>query len=180
MRTLLFCIGIGFMWSALPGCEFIKQEEGGSGGIGDFRLSGITGWTENEQSGYAAFSSGTLFDLINGGADQYNDEGLVEGIQQKMTHSSGDKAYSAFVMDFGTAENATAMFEKMKLNEADPLTIGNYIESVAFGSRHLSGINAYAHFGKYYVEISLSGYADESLATKEAEAFVEVYEQKAQ
>ena len=97
-----------------------------------------------------------------------------------MTHSSGDKTYSAFVMDFGTAENATAMFEKMKLNEADPLTIGNYIESVAFGSRHLSGINAYAHFGKHYVEISLSGYADESLATKEAEAFVEVYEQKAQ
>lgn len=179
MRTLLFCIGIGFIWPALHGCELIKQEDGGSGGIGDFRLSGISGWTENKESGYVEYSSGTLFDLINGGADQYNDEGLVEGIQQKMTSSSGDKSYSAFVMDFGTADNATAMFEKMKLNEADPLAIGNYIESVAFGSRHLSGINAYAHFGKYYFEITLSGYSDESLAISEAEAFLEVYEQKA-
>jgi len=85
-----------------------------------------------------------------------------------------------FAMDFGTADDATAMYGILKADKGGlAIDVGNYVQTTAFGARHISGINAYAHFGKYYFEINLANYTDETAAINQAETFLEEFQQKA-
>jgi len=65
--------------AAICGCaavmSCVKSESGDTTTVSDFRITGVTGWTETYYNEYAA---NELFDEIDGGADLYEDNGLIQ------------------------------------------------------------------------------------------------------
>jgi hypothetical protein len=136
----------------------------------------ISGWSEDK---YQAFDVDGLFGIINGGAEEYKQNGLVEGIKQIM--KNGPKTYDVFVMDFATPEKAQIMFNQKKNTQADELiAVGSYPQTTAVGVKNPLGgaISAFAYFGKYYFEISLMGIAEQDELMGDADLFLQFYQAK--
>jgi hypothetical protein len=124
-----------------------------------FRITNqLSGWTEPAQQGYVEYVAEGLYDLINGGAPEYIQTGLVDGIYQELNRTSDNARIQAYVMNFGTTDSATAMFNRKKGQIESVVTIGAYANSVAAGEKFLgTTLRTLAHFGKYYFEITVFG-----------------------
>jgi hypothetical protein len=144
----------------------------------DFRIavSEHPGWIERQ---VAEYDTSSLYDIINGGAPPYIARGLVKGIYQRLEHAEGERAAELFVMEFGSARNASDIFNDKRPDSSETVVVGGYPDSVVVASRHLSGVNAYAHFGWFYFELTLSGYTDEAAAVEQAHTFLSEFEEKA-
>jgi hypothetical protein len=144
----------------------------------DFRISvEFPGWTEAPVEGYADFTPNNLYDLINGGATPYIDNGLAKGFRQKLSGDSG-REYGVMAMDFETAEKAETIYELKRNGKPNKTALGTYGPAVAFGFAVWKGIEGYAHFGKYYFEAVLTGVADSATAQSEMGNFIGFYESK--
>lgn len=151
----------------------------GSVTLDDFRITNeISGWSEDASEGYTAFDVVSLYDMINGGAVKYVDDGLVEGFRQKMTSASGG-AYQVMVMDFGSADKAKEFFD---LNATEysqnAASLDGFQQTTAFVYETDLTSEIYAHFEQYYFEIIVSGIANTANATREGKLFVGFYNQK--
>ena len=175
-RHLLFTAALGALsWG---GCELVQDKEGEAPlEPADFRIvNEFSGWAENSgDDGYFAFDATTLYQAINGGDLPYVSNGLVKGIRQKMT-GDNSRYLDAFVMDFGTADDALAMYDALK--SSTPLTVGSYPTTVVSGSGFLGGVKALAHFDRFYFEASVSGYSEQAQALSDAALFLQWYESK--
>lgn len=137
----------------------------------------VSPWTENNEEGFIEFKASTMFSLINGGAQSYVDKGVVAGFQQRMAVDS--KYADLLVMDYGTEAKASEMYAWADAANDEKSAVGNYNLSVAeLDNSPMSGVIAIAHFGKYYMELSFSGYNDKSEAQATAASFIEVFESK--
>jgi hypothetical protein len=80
-------------------------------GVVDLRVrkgTDIIGWQDNEEA-YVQFDPDKLFELINGAAPSYIDNGLVEGIFQRL-EKPDSLSIEVFAEDFGSLENARTMY----------------------------------------------------------------------
>lgn len=112
------------------------------------------GWTEKEGS-YRVFDAEGLFEIINGGAPEYIDHGLIKGITQQVV-SSDSMTIELFAEDFGSPEKAQAMYIiKKEVNEgADSDTSDNHRFVI---SKVIGGFWCFGTIGKYYFEVTISG-----------------------
>lgn len=137
----------------------------------------VSPWIENNEEEFIEFKASTMFSLINGGAQIYVNHGVVEGFQQTM--AIDEKLAFLMVMNFGTTSNASEMYVFTDAANDEKSAVGNYNLSVAeLDNSPMNGVIAIAHFGKYYMELSFSGYNDKSEAQATAASFIEVFESK--
>jgi hypothetical protein len=140
-----------------------------------FRLSDeISGWIDQPEY-FASFDTAQLYILINGGATSYIEEGLVDGIFQILNNGT-DNTCDIFLYHFGTSQKAQVMFAKKKEWISSKVLVTGYDESIVVGDEFLGGAVIYAHFGKFELELSLSGYSDIEQLKTAAKLFLQVYE----
>ena len=169
-----------FQLSEIDSITFEFDEQPGSE-IGKLRLTNgvVAGWSENTEYPYTTFTASNLFNLINGGAQEFVDRGMKEGFRQGMTNGP-DKTFTSLVMDFGTAENALNMYTlKLQQFMGTKETAGAFPENQAFVNTSTSGYEAYGVFGNVMVVIWMDGYGtDKSEAKADAVLFLEAYKNK--
>ena len=174
----VFMISAFAVFLTAVSCKLVTENEGDTQGIRGFKLAAneVSGWTE---SSYFEFNTSNCFSDagLNGGAKDFTDNGMIEGFRQKMV--SSDYLADIIITDFGSNSNSTKMFNFKSSTSDDRQKVGSYAETVAFMEDNLSGVNAYAHFGKYYFEIQLTGYSNKADARSTAASYMELYENKA-
>jgi hypothetical protein len=117
----------------------------------------------------------SLQNQIDGGYLEYANHGWLNGAEQKMEF--GVPQYQTFVFNFGTADNATAMF-KAKISDPnrDSLyLIPGFDKSVAFGTSVLGGGTIFAHKNNLYFEMNITGYDSSEVAFSTAALFLNNY-----
>ena len=141
----------------------------------------VSGWIE-DQNGFREFSNlSMLTEIMNGGADGYYIRGAVEGFIQYMSKTGSDYRFESRVFDFGTAANAVGMYDYITDGTTDKQAVGSYGLDVALvdPDASLTGCKAFAHFGRYFIELSFSGYgSNKNEATVNAAGFVELLKSK--
>lgn len=159
-------------------CELESENGNSARGVKALRLTetDITGWTEDED-GYGEYNQESLFDHINGDALNYNVNGLIEGFLQYISKSA--RKGFLMVMDFGTTDNALAMYNDMNNRNSNKAPAGHYdLNTAQLDVSPSSGVNAYAHFKQYYIEIRLTEFSNKSESIDVATSMIEVFEEK--
>jgi hypothetical protein len=141
----------------------------------------ISPWKQESVAYYQ--DSAALFNGIDGGAGQYLDKGLIETAKQVLVKGSSLSNDSlnceARIMDFGTSANATTMFNTMMSNAVDKKAFASFPNSVAgLDYQPLTGIGAYAHFGRFFFQLDLQGYNDKTKVIDDAERFLTILKSK--
>lgn len=136
----------------------------------------ISSWIEQKEI-TKKFPAQGLFDIINGGAVEYIDRGLLEGIHQQFTNKDG-KTVEVFVEDFGVAEKAGAMLDakKQSLSEIKQLTAPSGMK--CFASKAIGAVVVIASLEHFYIEMTVSGFSDDSESKNVAAAFLDHYQQR--
>ena len=117
----------------------------------------IAGWKE-DTTRFKAFDGAALFSIIDGGAPAYIDAGLIGGCVEEL---SGPDSASAeiFMEDFGTAVAASAMFGKRRGEMSPGDTLPGFKKNEAAAEKVIGGCFACACFGRWYFELSMTGYS---------------------
>ena len=148
----------------------------------------ITGWgidTNGLGAGYSsqnpfAVSAANLHNVIDGGDMQYIDEGCIEAIFEYLQKYNSFEQATIYFMDFGTTANAAAMVQRQASIYSPLINIPGYDSTVTIASPALGGITVFAHFGKFYIEVSFIGYQDQSQAISDAKLFLDLIKSKIQ
>ena len=136
----------------------------------------IPQWTENQED-FASYDTAQLYDLIDGGATLYNEHGLIDGITQYFTKGN-DKICQILVNNFGSAQKSRDMHKYRNESVSSEVKVPGYDESTAIGDKILGGIDVYARFDRFNIELSLRGYTSIESAATDAKLFIQVYESK--
>ena len=148
----------------------------------DLRIAGneMPNWAEDD-SEYREFrTADDLYAIINGGAEEYLNRAMIKGFQQYMSRSGTDYEARMMVMDFGTIEKATSMYQYKAEQISLKVAAGGYNDTTAIiDPAPLTGCLTYAHFGQYYIELGFSGYgAEKSESYTDASGFLELFDSK--
>jgi len=81
-------------------------------------------------------------------------------------------------MDFATLAKASAMFEYKKFSQVPAVAVPGFDISTAFAKSLTDGAVVYAHFNKFYIEITLLGAADSAAVLTSAGEFLGVFKGK--
>lgn len=133
----------------------------------------LSPWVEQKET-TQSFSAHGLFDVINGGAEVYIGQGLIEGIHQQFTAKDG-KTVEVFAEDFGTPEKASAMMKvkKEEFSETKPISGLTDIENAL--SKAIGASVVIASIGRFYFEITVSGFSDDKDTEGAAISFINYY-----
>ncbi|MDD5674594.1 MAG: hypothetical protein PHC61_10550 [Chitinivibrionales bacterium] len=145
----------------------------------DFRITNEFSRWKEDNGGYATYNDAiSLQRLIDGGYQEYTDNGLVEGVYQSL--STTDKLnMKVYIMDFGISDQAAYLYNyKKSRGDSNPMAVG-YPDSVAIGYGGSGGVTVYAHFGKFFFKVSNTGYTSYSTAISDANLFLGFYEKMA-
>jgi hypothetical protein len=149
----------------------------------------IAGWKSGK---YTEFTPWTLWDLINGGDDKYTAEStLVKGFIQFLddTVNGANTSIGLRIMDYGTAANAAAMYHKIKppslpdsldYFKTNPFAVPPFDTSILIARPTGGGVEAYAHFDRFYFQLSNSGYALTDEAVADIKLFIVYFQSIAQ
>ncbi|MGB7568168.1 MAG: hypothetical protein WBM07_09925 [Chitinivibrionales bacterium] len=138
----------------------------------------VSGWQQSGgASGWTILSASNLHTILDGGDMPYLQNHLIEAGIQYLQGPSG-KSLQVYCMDFGTETNSRQMVEDQKIQITTLLIIPNYPDSVAIASATLGGVNAYAYFNKFYIELQLTGFQDQGEALRTASLFMDLYSSK--
>jgi hypothetical protein len=142
----------------------------------DFAITDqISSWTM-EQGGLASYNDPNSLQLVmDGGFEIYTDNGMIEGIQEKMSTADG-RRNQIMVMDFGTPDKASAMYQFQKARLTGRTATFNYPDTTAIGKVTLNGVTVYSHFNHFYVELGMTGYSPASKAIADGNLFLGFYE----
>jgi len=143
----------------------------------------ITGWQLDpaDPNAFQVLDESTsknLVTLIDGGAGAYTDRGCTVTIYQSLVGPNGEIAGPVYAMDFGTAANATTMFNYSKDSYSATDTVPGFDASVAIGHAALVSVTVFAHFGAMYFEMTLSGFSDQTAAYQGAAQFLNVFKSR--
>jgi hypothetical protein len=136
----------------------------------------VDGWTDKPEH-FATFDTAQLYDLIDGGAPIYNDEGLVDGIYQFLENNDGKSCAISFY-NFSTSDKSLAMFTVQKSWVSAGIVIPGYADSIAVGDETIGGAMIYTRFNQFDLEMTLGGYTDVELLKNDAVLFLDVYKAK--
>jgi hypothetical protein len=147
---------------------------GGTLSAPDFRVrKEIRGWKEAPGS-FERFDPKKLYDIIDGGAPDYINRGLKEGVRQRMK-GPGKLEAEIFAEDFGLVDSARSMFASMKAGFDILLPLPGSDTSAAFGYPSVGGLSVYAALDRFYFEVLLTGTADTALTLREAAKFLDYF-----
>jgi hypothetical protein len=131
----------------------------------------------NDGKIYRAFSAQQLYEIINGGAPPYIQNGLVSGIHQQLNHDSG-RTIELFVEDFGTPHNANDMFLLKKTDFMERFAPAGEDTTQVIAAATIGALLVVCIIDKYYFEITLGGYADQGESLKQAKQVVDYYRER--
>lgn len=131
----------------------------------------ISGWKEADAS-YTPFTPDGLYDIIDGGADFYITSGLKKGIYQRL-NASGEEQCEIFTEDFGSVENAKKIFNAKQKQISQPLKLDRIKGDNVIAEEFIGAIGIYFYKGKFYCELSFSGFNNKADALKKAFPIIE-------
>jgi hypothetical protein len=131
---------------------------------------GVAGWTE-EKDRFHSFGTKELFQLIDGGAVEYEKPGLIGGITFDLS-GPNKKLAEFFIEDFGTPEKAKSMVKQKRKSASEPKGLSGTKAGDAFTDEVIGGCVAYGHFKGFYFELSLTGYDSAVVAALDAKTFL--------
>lgn len=133
--------------------------------VKEFRINRqISPWQEVKGS-FRSFNAKNLYDLIDGGAPEYIQNGLVQGIFQRLT-SPDSATLEIFFEDFGTSIQANKMLAQKRQNVSEPCSFSG-LDTTAFSCNAvIGGFAVYGMLDRYYFEIVLMGIKDNEKAGK--------------
>jgi hypothetical protein len=153
--------------------------------VGQFEISdtAIAGWAKSTANGdtFCTYPIDSFYNgppgSIDGGAIPYDSIGCKEIAYQTLTGPS-QVISSSYAMDFVTIAKASAMFEYKKFSQIPNLAVPGFDLSTAFAKSLTNGATVYAHFNKFFIEITLLGYTDATAALDPASTFLGVFKEK--
>jgi len=130
----------------------------------------VAGWTEGKDR-FRSFGTKELFQLIDGGAVEYEKPGLIGGVTFDL--SGPDKKLAEFfIEDFGTPIKAKSMVKQKRKSASEPKGLSGTKAGDAFTDEVIGGCVAYGYFKGFYFELSLTGYDSAVLAALDAKMFL--------
>jgi hypothetical protein len=144
--------------------------------IEKFRIRNqINNWVE-ESATFKLFTTKTIFEIIDGGATEYIDNGLKKGFFQRLRNSNS-AAIELFAEDFGSTENARKMLLAKQTSSSGLQSAGNAVTSSFLMNEIVGGFWACGIVGADYFELTLTGITDRTKAEAEINAFFDYYKQ---
>ncbi len=129
----------------------------------------VPGWIE-QMDKYRAFTAKELYGLIDGRAADYNKQGLKSGITVTLTN--GDRVLEIYFEDFGNPSRAKGMAGIKKKSFSAPKKLPQVNISPAFYDQVLGGCVACWAKGKFYIEMTLTGYDAVEIAVVNAAVLI--------
>lgn len=124
----------------------------------DFRIAGkFDGWKETPKT-FVQFDHSKLFELIDGAAPEYIDNGLVAGMHQQLEDRRGATA-DIYVEDFADSTKASGMYLLKRSQQTGPLVIPGQDSARSCAVAGIGGMTFYAWMDRFYIEMVLSGIA---------------------
>lgn len=136
--------------------------------------SEIPDWQDLPET-FSSYDTSQLYDLIDGGATLYNEFGLNDGFYYELEKKS-DQNCAIHIMNFGNAQNSQSIYEEQKGIISSPVAIPGFSESIALGDELLGGAIIFAHFNRFYLELSFTGYNSSEEVKADARQFLEKYQ----
>lgn len=133
----------------------------------------IANWVVENRS-FKLFNSKTLFELINGGATEYVENGLQRGFFQRLRNSDS-AVIELFAEDFGSVENARKMLKVKQSSVYGMQSAENTDTSSVIMNNIVGGFWTCGIVGSYYFELTLTGISDKVKARKEIDTFFDYY-----
>jgi hypothetical protein len=161
LATFLACLLQSPLFAATPDSTALAAFHATAGNI--------AGWTE-EKDRFRSFGTKELFQLIDGGAVEYEKPGLIGGVTFALS-GSNKKLAEFFMEDFGTPDKAKSMVKLKRKAASEPKGLSGTKAGDAFTDEVIGGCVAYGHFKGFYFEVSLTGYDSAVLAAVDAKTF---------
>ena len=133
-------------------------------------LNSVSGWTE-QQGKYSYFVTKALYDIIDGGAEEYLRAGLIDGMVAAF-ESAGNKNAELYIEDFGVQRHAQAMMKKKRKTAAEPKSLPGSGDKNTFYDEVIGGCIVYFTSGRFYFEMVLTGYEKQDTALQDARLFI--------
>lgn len=143
-----------------------------------FRLADneAPGWIDRPDL-FISFDTTQLYTLINGGAILYIEHHAINGIFQAFNNGANTSC-DVFIYNCVNRLNADSLFNYKANESSATVTVPGFDQSNVIGSEFIGGAIVYAHWNKYYLEISLSGYNDLQVLKNDATHFLSLYSSK--
>ena len=103
--------------------------------------------------------------------EQRRPENLVAFSVEHMA-GPGNNELSAFVLNMGSANFASALFRDACLHNSNHLHVSNFDPSVAFATPEAGGVQVIAHFSKFFVRLKFRGFDSQAQAAAKASEFL--------
>jgi hypothetical protein len=170
MKTVRSCSACLFIFAVLMSAV-CAAKPAGDGMFDRLRsaASSVPGWTEHKEK-YQVFTVKELYDIIDGGAMDYEKQGLKNGIL--VTLKNGDKVLEFYFDDFDNSAGAKGMVEIKKKSLSAPKILPKVDISPAFYDEVLGGCVACWAKGNYYIEMTLTGYDAPEKSVADAAALI--------
>jgi hypothetical protein len=130
----------------------------------------VAGWTEQREQ-YKFFNVKDYYTIIDGGAADHDKQGLKGGIGIVLA-GEGKKSNEIFFEDFAKASRASGMVDVKKKTLSTPKDFSETKLSAAVYDEVIGGCFVCFAKGKYYVEMSLTGYDSTEKALADAMLFI--------
>ncbi len=133
----------------------------------------LKSWVEQKEI-TRKFDVKGLFEIINGGAVDYVNNGLIEGIHQQFSNTDGITV-EVFAEDFGSAEKASSMLETKKSGCSDTATLSSLSGFNHFVENAIGASVVFVSIDNIYLEMTVSGCKDSSQVESAALEFLKYY-----
>ena len=142
--------------------------------------SAVSGWAKSSANAdtFCTFPIDSFYSGdfgVDGKAIPYDSGGCKEIAYQTLT-GPNSTVFRSYAMDFLTVSKASAMFGILKSMQVPNTAIPGFDISTAFVKSSISGATVYAHFNKFYIEITLVG--DSTTALASAGDFLGVFKEE--
>jgi hypothetical protein len=134
----------------------------------------ITDWVEEKKS-FKSFNPEGLFEIIDGGAPEYIENGMQKGFYQRLKNLDS-ASIELFVEDFGSDENARKMLATKRSNLSGPKPAGNVDTSNLFIHEVIGGFWVCGIAGPCYFELTLMGIKDKEKAQTEINKYFDYFQ----
>lgn len=132
-------------------------------------VANVSPWIEQNDK-YQYFTVDDLYLLINGGATQYQKQGLKNGIT--VSYTADNRSLQIYFDDFGSSSQAKKMVSAKKKLSSDAKKIDNMNVRPVLYEEVIGGCIVYWAKGQYYVEMTFTGYDSPDNALSDAAALV--------
>jgi hypothetical protein len=133
-------------------------------------VSRIPGWAEQKER-YRSFTATELYEIIDGGATEYQKQGLIKGIVAAWT--SEGKSLEIYFDKFGSSSRAKDMvkIKKKSSNEPHDMPKGHAVSAVY--DPVIGGCVVFWSKDCFYMEMTLTGYDSPRSEIQDAQTIID-------